>query len=302
MSEKIFVWTHNDLDGIACCLLAKWAHPEDDFNYAATSATNFRLDFTRWLLKNKISDYNTIYILDLDVSENIDLIDDERFCIVDHHNTHVLNNNYKHAEAIIENYSSAAKLFYKNLTSMYCDFELTPQQKMFVVLADDYDSYKLQIEDSSKLNSIFWATQNNFDTFFEMYQNGFNGFTTQQLAIFKIYAQELAAALEKLEFYENEEISINNKKYHFVSTFADKYIDKVSDYVLDTFTPDVAIVVNLKADRVSFRRSAESDIDLGELAKLIANGGGHAYAAGGSITEDFLSLCKKFKPRKKLKK
>ena len=299
MSDKIFVWAHNDLDGIACCLLAKWAHPEDDFEYASTSAPNFRLDFTRWLLKNKVTDYNTIYILDLDVSEHKDLIDDEHFCIVDHHNSHVLNRDYKKAEAVIENYSSAAKLFYKNLTSMYCDFQLTPQQKMFVLLADDYDSYKLQIEDSTKLNSIFWATQNNFETFFDMYIKGFNGFTTQQEAILRIYNEELKKILDDLTFFENEEISINTKKYHFVSTFANKYIDKVSDYILDTYKPDVAVVVNLKMNRVSFRRSAESDIDLGELAKLIANGGGHAYAAGGEVTEDFLSLCKKFKPRKK---
>ena len=170
-------------------------------------------------------------------------------------------------------------------------------------MADDYDSFKLRIPDTIILNTVFWATQNNFETFMDLYEDGFNGFTEQQLALYRIKQQELEKVVQALEFFDNDEVTFNGKDYHFIATFADKYIDEVGDYILKTYEADVALVINKKTKHVSFRRFETSDINLGDFAEKMANGGGHPFAAGGELlTREMLSFTQSLKPRKKLKR
>ena len=58
------------------------------------------------------------------------------------------------------------------------------------------------------------------------------------------------------------------------------------------YDADIGIVVNVNSGSVSFRRSSKCNLSMSELAKKIANGGGHGAAAGGTITDTFLNFTK----------
>lgn len=300
--EKIFCWTHGDLDGVVSALAVMWYHPDADIEVMSSTVNRFRSDYTQWLLHHKPSDYDKIYVTDLDVAEDADLIDEDNFVIIDHHSTHDENQNYQHATAHIEVYSSAARLCYDIFKEQDPGFQLTNEQKMLIVLADDHDSHNNEVPESRKLNSIFWETQKGFDVFLDIYYDGFKGFTPAQDAMFRISEQKLESVLSNLTYFVGKEIPIGKHKCFIISTFADSHINDVADHIIETYGADVAIIVNTGSEHVSFRRSEDSLVHLGRLAELIAEGGGHAAAAGGKITPRFLEFTKLLKPRKRIKK
>jgi oligoribonuclease NrnB/cAMP/cGMP phosphodiesterase (DHH superfamily) len=298
---KIFCFVHHDLDGLVSLLAIKWFFPKSDIQYQSTTAMKFREDFLKWTLKNNIESYDKIFILDLDVGEHVELIDKANFIIIDHHNTHVENSPYDTAAVYIENTTSTAMLIYRTFTKQL-KLVFTVPQKTLILLADDYDSYIHQIDQSKILNAVFWNTQNNFETLLNLYKNGFIPFTEQQLNIYNLHIKAVELTIKNLIFFENNSIKINDNFYHIIATFATKHINNIADYILDNYKPDIAIIVNTNTKHISFRRGTDTNIDLGVFSQSIANGGGHPYAAGGIITDDFMTFTKKLKPKKRLRK
>jgi oligoribonuclease NrnB/cAMP/cGMP phosphodiesterase (DHH superfamily) len=60
---------------------------------------------------------------------------------------------------------------------------------------------------------------------------------------------------------------------------------------------DVAIAVLLDQKRIAVRRNSNNtSVDVSKFVQRIASGGGHAAAAGGNITEEFMEFTKMLKP------
>ena len=55
-------------------------------------------------------------------------------------------------------------------------------------------------------------------------------------------------------------------------------------------------MINLKNNRVYLRKNRKTNLNLGKFAQKVCDGGGHEYAAGGSLNENVLALSKKFTP------
>lgn len=296
--KKIACFTHHDLDGFVSLMVIKWAHPDHEIEYVTTNPIKFRTDFTTWLSKNNLDDFEIIFITDLDINQDQDLVDDPKFWIIDHHATHADGQVYEYANAIVEQYSSASKLIYKIFQEDGYKLKFTDQQKLLIILADDYDSYAKQLPASSHLNTIFWQTQNRFSVLMKQFENGFTGFTQNQKNMYKIYKKELQKIKEELEYFCNWKFKYKDVEYSIIAVFATKYINDVSDYILEEFEPDIVCIVNLETDHVSWRRHDDCTCNVGELAEELTKGGGHAFAAGGIITEEFLKFTKKLIPRK----
>jgi len=290
---KYHVWTHYDLDGVVSYLTVKWFYPNENIDYSVTQVNRFRDDWTKWLVKNNIKDYDKIFILDLDVSEYADLIDHKNVIIIDHHKTHT--NTYKNAKVMVKEYTSAAKLTYKLLSKLHPDVNISDAKKKLVLLADDYDSYNLQLPDSKKLNTVFWESNKSFETFINNFMKGFYGFNLQQQNMIKLNEQKIQSVKDNVSIYAAD-VPIKGSKRRVVAAFADSFQNDIADYLKDEYNAEVAIVVNPKLKHVSFRRKrTDSDLDISKLAKALTDGGGHEYAAGGNITDKFLEFTKLLK-------
>jgi len=57
-------------------------------------------------------------------------------------------------------------------------------------------------------------------------------------------------------------VPIGDKKYTFVSAFADACMDQVADHMIINYQADVSLVVNLKSNRVSLRKNESCPLEL----------------------------------------
>lgn len=294
--KKYHLFTDSDLDGVVSYLVFSWFHPDDEISCTTTTVSNFRSDYTKFLARWDPQIFDKIFIMDLDVGEHKDLTDTPKHFIIDHHKTHVDCGPYKQATAVIKEYTSACKLGYKVFDKI-TNIKLSDYRKKLILLGDDYDSYTLQLPDSRNLNVLYWNTQNRFNVFIEDFYHGFKGFNLKQQNLIKQHLIKIEQIKRDLEIYHIDE-EINGQKYKVLSAFANEAINDVADHLLNEKGADIAIVVNMNTNRVSFRRNVKvKDINLIEFGqKVCGDGGGHAYAAGGSVSEKFIEYSKTLTP------
>lgn len=297
MSDKsIYCFTHHDLDGAATYLVTKWAHPGYKISVNASAGGDAtRKEVTKWLLHNEFTDYEKVFFLDMDVSDITDLIDQENVVIIDHHQSHVEAMDYKNAISLVKEYPSACLLAYKIFRKLY-DTEFTEDQKKLIIYANDYDSYANELPESKILNIIFWNTQSSFKSFTTTYAHGFRAFTKQQKAIFKIFVNELQQMINDIEIYQGVYDDDENDPIVVIAAFANKHINDIAEYLLDEYVTDAVMIINMKSKHVSFRRPEGGTAKLNIMADKLADGGGHEYSAGGSITAGVLEFTKNLKP------
>lgn len=294
--KKTCIFTHLDLDGVVSYLTITWFYPNIPFEIVPVrSAYEFRQIYLNWCLNHKPDEYERIYILDLDVSGNEDLVDNSNFIIIDHHSTHE-KTEYKHAKAFVKKYTSACKLIYKILSAKFPSTQLTPQQKTLIALTDDYDSYTLKSPLSKNLNTVYWSLTDNFNTFCKIFKRGFFGFSIQQQSMIKIYQDSLNTYYNNINEIYVGEICIDDKSYKVCSLLADKYINDLSDIFFISEQADVVILYNHKLNKVYIRRNKSCDLNVGKLCESWG-GGGHEAAGGCPASEGFIEMSKSLKAK-----
>jgi nanoRNase/pAp phosphatase (c-di-AMP/oligoRNAs hydrolase) len=291
MSRK-FIISDMDLDGAMSYLLFKWYYKEP-IPHKTCSITRFQEWFPAWYAKYSDS-YDEIYILDLDVSQDhLELTDKDKVIIIDHHKSHVNNKSkYKKAKGQIVEESSCAKLIY-NILSKDKNFKLDQYQQLLVALVDDYDSYTLTIPQSRQLNIVYWNFQNRLEKFETFFGYGFKGFTPDQQRYIKYHEAKVRETIKNAPHYVYEG-KLFNKQFKIVAAFASNYINDVADHLIKDHGADCAIVVNPETDKVSMRRGHD-DFDLLKFTNhFFEEGGGHEYATGAKISENFVTFTKLF--------
>lgn len=296
-NKKIHIFTDCDLDGVCSYLAYTWLLGEK-CTYTVCRVNDIKRHVTTWLDSNNPDQFDKIVFLDLDVSSHdvMELIDRDNVHIYDHHITHVNNaKNYKHATLHIEEYTSTCKLIYRVNKSLKDN--LTPQQKLLILMGDDYDSYQFKVPNSYELNVLFWSlTGNRFDKFVSMFDAGFSGFNEQQANIIWLWKKKLDRLKSTLEVYQAN-VPIKDVNYKIVTAFATECINDIADYIITEYAADVGLVVNTKSSKVSFRKNKECQLDLSKFSQsLCDSAGGHTFASGGMICDRFLQFSKIFKP------
>lgn len=296
-SKKIYVFTDSDLDGAASLLILHWALNAniESVKFQTTTVSNFRKDFLNWATEDSIENYDTVYFLDLDTSTSVDLIDNKKSVIIDHHETHFLaKEKYKNATVNVTVTTSCAKLLYVHFKKDLVN--LTSTQKYLIALADDYDSYQFKLPESYNLNCAFSNSQKSLGKskthkFLERFYEGFAGFTKQETNIITEYITARDAAISNLQVFTGS-VNISKQKVIITGTMGSRFVNDICDYLLKKHNTDIVFFVNTSSNHVSFRKNKPCNINLAKLAEVLCNGGGHEYAAGGKITEGFMEFTK----------
>jgi oligoribonuclease NrnB/cAMP/cGMP phosphodiesterase (DHH superfamily) len=290
MSKEPVVTMHIDLDGIVSYLVLCWALGKK-ISYVGTTPKKLEEDVDKLLART--SEDTPLYFLDLDVSKVGEKIDKKNVVIIDHHKTNLFP--FKNATTKIVNFSSCAKLVYKTLIEPKGQ-ELTVAQKTLIALADDWDSNTKATPLSEDLNIVYHSTKNKVSSFIEDYYEGFkpfDKFKTNTVILYKKNRKEYLATLKpfigSVEF-EGVPVLVG-------SVFCDKYVAECCDYLFEKYNVEVAIAVMVDQQRIAVRRSPSNHlVDVSKFVQRVANGGGHAAAAGGNITEEFIEFTKMLKP------
>lgn len=304
--DKILIISDSDLDGsVSALLIEKWYKAFNNnsiIEHLHTNVKTFRTDITKYTSNHNLDEYQSIYVLDLDVHEDYKFIDFSNVVIVDHHKSHA-DNLHVYQNIKVKNiciYPSCAKLvydvFYKN-NDMGVDIELTKEEKILVLLTNDYDSYELKLKQSLPLNIVYWSyTGDRYGKFVEDFGNGFKEFLPKHLNMIAIWKNKFKETLENLMVFESV-INIDNKEYKCCSIFGDFAINELSAHLFKRYNCDVVIVINQKSQRVYMRRNKNCNADMSKFALSMSDkeAGGHEAAAGCKLNNNIMELTKSFK-------
>ena len=284
--QQIQVVTHSDLDGVVSYLVLCWIHGRR-LDVLPTTPMKLQQDYDN-LSSNKTLD--RVYFLDLDVSKIGEKIDNKNSVIIDHHKTNLYP--YKHAITKIQDYSSCAKLLYDTFLKN-SNKQITSSQKTLIALADDWDSAKKSTPLSEDLNIVYHSMTNKFNSFVEDYYSGFSQFDKFKQNSILLYKKHRKEYLDQLTPFFGEVEFEGNKNIKVGAVFCEKYVQECCDWLLQDCEIAIAVILNQK--RIAVRRNASSNIDVSKFVQRIASGGGHAAAAGGNLTEDFMEFTKMLK-------
>ena len=292
-----YIFTDCDLDGAGSYLTYQWASGVKDIPYTVCRVNDLLTRIKTFLQTKKIEDYDQVLFFDLDTSteEIRDLIDKPNVTIVDHHISNDTSTvKYEHAKLIVKDSTSTCRLIYTELN----EHKFSPEQKLFVALVNDYDSYQLKVPISKELNTVFWSYQGDrVQKLVRDFPQGFNGFNKFHDNIITIKRKELTNLLNSLEIYTG---NIKTKKHEFkvASAVATTFINDVADYIAEKTSADVSMVVNTKSNKVSFRRRAGADdVSMVKLAGMLTEeSGGHEAASGGMLCDKFMVFTKTLTP------
>jgi uncharacterized protein len=296
------LFTHNDLDGIGCGILAKLAYGDKaEVRYNSVSGLDIQISRHLDRLKNKEKKQDTLLITDLSVNEE----NEQRLTqlqkeggtvqLIDHHKSALHLNSSSWASVTVEyddgRLASATSLFFDYLIK---ENHITPTEalKEFVELVRQYDTWEWDQNGNMKakqLNDLFFLLS--IEEFEEKMLDRLKDSTSFEFDEFEKKLLEMEE--DKIERY------MRRKKREIVQAFigehctgivhAESYHSELGNELGKEFPHlDYIALLSIGGKRISYR-TIHDHIDVSEIAGRFG-GGGHAKASGSSMTEEAFSL------------
>lgn len=285
--------THNDLDGVGCGILARLAF-EDRVKVRYNSIGSLNREIESFLEEDSDT---FLFITDMSPNEENEKKLQERFVskgmvqLIDHHKTAEHLNEYEWGFVLSIDEegkgTSATSLFYDYLIRH--EF-LRPTEGLtdFVELIRQYDTWeweKNENERAHRLNSLLYLTS--IDEFEERMVERLQG--GERFTFDEFEEKVLGMEYDKMERY------LRRKKREVTQTevsgqlagvvFAESYLSELGSELGKEFAHlDYIAIMNMGGRRISFRTIHDA-VDVSEIAAK-HGGGGHAKAAGCSLTEE----------------
>lgn len=267
-----------DPDGVTPIILSKLVFEEFDYILSENKDVNDNV-------KNNLDKYDFIYVVDLNISEELaDFIEanyKEKIMILDHHLSCNNMNKYSFIEVNAEGKESGTSLYYKYLLNNYNNNLLNRESTKMLVehvrTMDIYDFSKTSKEEAEKLEMIFkiYGKDRFIDKFYNVIINDLELYSKEDLNLVELEKERIKRYIEEKEFME---ISLDNKRVGVV--FAERYISELGNYLINKYDYlDYIVLINMDK-KISYRGNGK--VDLSVIAKKFG-GGGHINAAGNCL-------------------
>ena len=267
-----------DPDGVTPIILSKLVFEEIDYILSENNDVNDNV-------KNNLDKYDFIYVVDLNISEELaDFIEanyKEKIMILDHHLSCNNMNKYSFIEVNAEGKESGTSLYYKYLLNNYNNNLLNRESTKMLVehvrTMDIYDFSKTSKEEAEKLEMIFkiYGKDRFIDKFYNVIINDLELYSKEDLNLVELEKERIKRYIEEKDFME---ISLDNKRVGVV--FAERYISELGNYLINKYDYlDYIVLINIDK-KISYRGNGK--VDLSVIAKKFG-GGGHINAAGNCL-------------------
>ncbi|MGA5688651.1 DHH family phosphoesterase [Cytobacillus pseudoceanisediminis] len=294
------LYTHNDLDGVGCSIVAKIAFGKDvEVRYNSVMGLDHQIEKLFENEKNLKDDF--LIITDLSVNdENLIRLDDlekggGKVRLIDHHKTALHFNDYSWGRVKVQyddgRLTAATSLLYEYLL----EHELIKSSQAldeFVELVRQYDTWEWDQNDNIKAKNLN-------DLFFMVSIEEFEEKMTERIINSDHF--EFDDFEQKLLEMEEEKIEryVRRKKREIVQTFigeycagivhAESYHSELGNELGKDFPHlDYIAILNLGGKKISFR-TIHDHVDVSAVAGKFG-GGGHAKASGCSMGKDAYKL------------
>lgn len=304
---KIKIFTHTDLDGVGCAIIAYLAFGKEnvDVEYCNYDDVDDKVEA---FMENEdlYRSYDSIFITDISVSDQvasmIDCLDkaERTVRLFDHHGTALRLDNYfwctiyEYLDAVK---TSGTELFYLYLrNNLSLTYGQTTQNKIsrFVSILRDYDTWRWKElgEDglvSKQMNDLFHIYGR--DKFIELAMRRIM-FGTSPLHQDEWFSETDLLLLEQKQkdidiYVDQKEKQIAVKTDQWGNTygviFAERYFSELGNRLCEIH-PELAYIamIDISRGRVSYR-TIRDDINLGTDIAHNYGGGGHPKAAGSTF-------------------
>lgn len=319
---KIKLFTHTDLDGIGCVVLAYLAFGREnvDVEYCNYDDVNEKIEV--FVEKTDVfNNYDKVFITDISVSESvantIDILDktSKRVLLLDHHDTAIWLNAYDWGHVLVETpvthvKTSGTELFFDYLRvnkhlDKFQDTRAFTNIINFVDIVCCYDTWQWKEFGEEgiickQVNDLFYIYGR--DKFIRWIKRQIHTFinpkdvcSSWENKQFPEFSSDDKALLEQKQRDIDQYIEEKNKQI-VVSTdsfgrlygivFAERYISELGNRLCELH-PELAYIamIDICKGKVSYRTVRE-DIDLGGEIAHSFGGGGHAKAAGSTFDRE----------------
>jgi uncharacterized protein len=292
------LFTHNDLDGVACGILFRLAFGDKaDIRYNSVSGLNFQVEKYFERMNDRMKREDHLYITDLsvnhEVTEKINEFVNEggKAKLIDHHKTALHFNEYSWGRVKVEDESgtltSAASLVYDYLVQ---ENHLARNGSLdeFVELVRQYDTWDWDILKNYKaknLNDLFFMV-----SIEEFEERMVSRLTSGESFDYDDFEKKLLEMEEdKIERYirrkKREIIQIEYDGLYGGVVHAESYHSELGNELGKEYPHlDYIAILNLGGKKISFR-TIHDDVDVSAVAGEFG-GGGHAKASGCSMNKE----------------
>lgn len=309
--SKIKLFTHTDLDGVGCAVLADFVFGREnvDVEYCGYDDVNGRI--REFYLCNDES-YDAVYITDISVDEKVALEIDslvearQNWYLFDHHATALGLNKYSWCDVRVEDPVSelktcGAKLFFSHLINTGYLLTLKNNQfknlMRFVDIVWDYDTWRWKELGEEgiickQVNDLFyiygrdefidWAIEQITGEFIPIRPlSKFPSFTEKDIALLTQKQKDIDIYVAEKEKQLRVATDQFGKTFGWV--FAERYFSELGNRLCELH-PEIEYVAMIDISRgvVSFR-SVKDDVDLCNGIAHSLGGGGHKKAAGSTF-------------------
>lgn len=311
--SKIKLFTHTDLDGIGCAILAYLAFGREsvDVEYCDYGDINEKVE--EFWDDPELEAYDYIFITDISIKEKLAIhitneASEPRVLLFDHHATALGLNKYDWCEISVMNdtlgiKTSGTELFYNYLrrheqfdhlsVNVICNID------EFVDIVRDYDTWRWK-----ELGKEGIVCKQMNDLFYIYGREVFIDWALDQIltlkfyrgiSAFPIYSEKDMALLDQKQKDIDTYIEEKNKQlFHRVDevghtygvVFAERYFSELGNRLCE-INPDLAYIamIDISSGTVSYR-TIRDDIDVGGEIAHAYGGGCHPKAAGSTFDKD----------------
>ena len=304
---KIKIFTHTDLDGIGCAVLAYLAFGKEnvDVEYCNYDDVDDKVE-AFMEIEDLYRSYDQIFITDISVSDQvasmIDILDktDHRVRLFDHHGPALRLDNYfwctiyEYLDGVKTSGTELFYLYVRNTLSLTYSQATQHKISRFVSIVRDYDTWRWKElrEDglvSKQMNDLFHIYGR--DKFIELAMKRIM-FSTSPLHQDEWFSETDLLLLEQKQkdidiYVEQKEKQITVKTDQWGNTygviFAERYFSELGNRLCEIH-PELAYItmIDISRGRVSYR-TIRDDINLGTDIAHNYGGGGHPKAAGSTF-------------------
>lgn len=302
----IKIFTHNDLDGLGCVLLAQLAYGKDAVDFETCRHEDIDEKVSLYFSEKAYENFSYCYVTDIAVSEDIAVQINTLFAspsqyisIIDHHiSTTSLNvHNWCHVTVADDNGLKycGTSLFYKELLTLDVPFKeklLNPLVVSFVEKIRRYDVWDWQplndIE-AKQLDDLLSILGK--DRFMDYWlkrleeDHGHFYFDDIQTLLLELRQNEINQYIES----RNEEIIVKEiAGYQTGIVFANRYQSELGNQ-LALLHPELDFIAMINVGGGVSCRCVKDDVNLAELAASFG-GGGHVKASGFPISDEIREM------------
>lgn len=302
----IKLFTHNDLDGVSCALLAQLAFGVDNVDFETCRYEDINEKIEAYINDKAYLNYNHCFITDISIKEDLALKIEKfkqqqpiKLSLIDHHiSAKALDlYNWCHIEIadLFGTKSCGTSLFFRTLKEIHPPFEKllsSPLVRSYVEKVRRYDVWDWQMLDdlqAKQLNDLFYILGK--ERFLEYWIKRMNedlgsfSFDDSHTLLLELKQSEIDSYIEARD---EELVTREIAGYKAGIVFASRFQSELGN-ALAALHPELDFIAMINVGGGVSCRTIKNEVNLAEIAGLFG-GGGHAKAAGLPVPNEVRQL------------